>query len=475
MPNIAEKSKVFGGKGVVLSFTRAPDVFLYRELIPGTKKYRYKVIDGANTLEAAIDKSLDAYNALRSEILEHAQEVAIRKAQYEIETNSPRRRARMITENMVRSKKVSIRKCLNNFLDEEQKKVDADLLKEKSLQNKAQGLKQLEKYLSYKGIEKTHQIDNNTFHEYITWRKAKKSTRRIELIYFKDFLISYCKPRGLLINSLDEKRLMPKIVIKESEVDANPPLIEEGNWNLVVKTLKQMIKNRETGRGPAKYSVKGRGVYFNQLFYRWCLICKNSGLRPNIELNKLRWCDVKRENAGRWSKSKGETEDKWIAIIYIKDTKTGKQRAVPTNGVDSQLLEWRKEQKEYLSRYYPDQKIKDTDLIFGNPANEMKQFPYSMFNTIWIRMIELCGDELKPYVFSDRNYTPYSLRSTFICNLILQGKDIYDVAKLAGHSIAVCERYYAKRDMGRKSKELTEIEYGIKGRRKTIISSYLED
>ena len=67
MPNIAEKSKVFGGKGVVLSFTRAPDVFLYRELIPGTKKYRYKVIDGANTLEAAIDKSLDVYNPLRSE------------------------------------------------------------------------------------------------------------------------------------------------------------------------------------------------------------------------------------------------------------------------------------------------------------------------------------------------------------------------------------------------------------------------
>ena len=53
---------------------------------------------------------------------------------------------------------------------------------------------------------------------------------------------------------------MPKIVIKESEVDANPPLIEEGNWNLVVKTLKQMIKNRETGRGPAKYSVKGKGA-----------------------------------------------------------------------------------------------------------------------------------------------------------------------------------------------------------------------
>ena len=73
MPNFAEKSKVFGGKGVVLSFTRAPDVFLYSEVIPGTKKYRYKVIFGANRLEAANDKSLDAYNSLRSEILEHAQ------------------------------------------------------------------------------------------------------------------------------------------------------------------------------------------------------------------------------------------------------------------------------------------------------------------------------------------------------------------------------------------------------------------
>tara|TARA_B100000700_G_scaffold18440_1_gene18108 strand:- start:15 stop:119 length:105 start_codon:yes stop_codon:yes gene_type:complete len=30
-------------------------------------------------------------------------------------------------------------------------------------------------------------------------------------------------------------------------------------------------------------------------------------------------------------------------------------------------------------------------------------------------------------------------------------------------------------NMVKKSKELTEIEYGIKGRRKTIIGSYLED
>ncbi len=43
---------------------------------------------------------------------------------------------------------------------------------------------------------------------------------------------------------------MPKIVIKESEVDANPPLIEEGNWNVVVKTLKQMLKTERQEEVP---------------------------------------------------------------------------------------------------------------------------------------------------------------------------------------------------------------------------------
>ena len=48
MSNIAEKSKVFEDKGVVLSFKRAPVLFLCPELIQGNKKYRYKAIDGAN-------------------------------------------------------------------------------------------------------------------------------------------------------------------------------------------------------------------------------------------------------------------------------------------------------------------------------------------------------------------------------------------------------------------------------------------
>ena len=48
MPSISEKAKIFGQQSVLLYFKRAPDVFLFCELIPGAKKYRYKAIDGAN-------------------------------------------------------------------------------------------------------------------------------------------------------------------------------------------------------------------------------------------------------------------------------------------------------------------------------------------------------------------------------------------------------------------------------------------
>ena len=61
-------------------------------------------------LEAAIEKSFGAYNVLRREILEHAQEVVISKAQYKIETSSPRRRTSMITVKTGRSKKSQYRK-----------------------------------------------------------------------------------------------------------------------------------------------------------------------------------------------------------------------------------------------------------------------------------------------------------------------------------------------------------------------------
>ena len=128
--------------------------------------------------------------------------------------------------------------------------------------------------------------------------------------------------------------------------------------------------------------------------------------------------------------------------------------------------------EEYIKKHCPQIEINEETLIFGNPYHDMR--PYSMEHLlqIWRRMLESMDEPLSPYVFSEKKFTLYSLRSTYICNLIIQGKGIYDVAKLAGHTVAVCEKYYARLDMAVKAEEMTEFEYGKKGLRKVEERSY---
>ena len=437
-------------------------------MVKGTNTYRYKLIKNVNTLDSAVENCIEAYNELRAEVDVLETEASLVKGSININSDIDKRKIDTLIKTK-RQKSREIGSCVDDFLKLENKKVDSGLLEASSYRGKKKCLiNQLGPYLNSIGVNKTIQITNNTFNEYPIWRKASKSTRKLELIHIKEFIDNYCYRNGLINGDVNMKGLMPVIRISESELDANPPLIEEGNWNEVLKGLKNI-------RDRVDINKNHRGEYFNKLFYRWCLIAKNSGLRPNVELNKLRWCDVKRENVGRWSSSEKTTKDKFIATIYIRKTKTGKQRTVPTNGVDSQLKAWKKEQEEYLERHYPSIEVNEETLIFGNPANEMKAYSYCRFDTKWRGLIEAIGSKLKPYVFSERNYTIYSLRSTYICTLILQGKDIYTTAKLAGHTVAVCERYYARLDMQKKSKQVTDFKYGKKGARKSETDSYMKD
>ncbi|KZR73036.1 Phage integrase family protein [Prochlorococcus marinus str. MIT 1318] len=434
----------------------------------GTNTYRYKLIKSAYDLETAVEKCIEAYGELREEIKAIENGAALAKGNSDTKTKTEiNNLGKYIKTPRQRSRDIQI--CVDEYLKLKQKEVDSGLLKINTYKIKDRSLrKQLIPYLISNGITKTIQISNNTFNSYPLWRKARKSTRRLELIIFKEFIENFCVMNSLVANEVNIKTMMPKIRITESELDANPPLTERGNWNEILKGLK-VIRDR------SDLKRNYRGIYFDRLFYRWCLIAKNSGLRPNIELNKLRWCDIKRENVGRWSSSDKVNKDKWVAVIHVRDTKTGKQRTVPTNGVDTQLKEWRKEQNAYVKEYFPWIQITDESLVFGNPANAMKQFEYTMFTSRWAKLMKILEGKLKPYIFSNRQYTIYSLRSTYICNLILQGKDIYTAAKLAGHTVAICERYYAKLDMGSRAKQVTDFKYGVKSRRKVDSASYMDD
>lgn len=459
MPKIAEKAKALNGKGVVFSYVYEPQKFYFRELIPGTKRYRSRLIEGAETIEEALSGCIDAYTALRqTESLFPKGSEVVRK---------PGAPAASVPPVRARLKTWEVKRCVDEFLAAEKAKVEAGLLAQNTYENKQRTLRMhMLPYLLEKGCSHSQHIDTETFYDYPVWRKdAAKSTRKLELVVIKDFVDNFMRVKNLMRKEIDYRKLIPKIKITDSDLDANPPL-DESNWRKILAALKRNCERAEK-------NPNHRGHYSNRLFYHWVIIARNSGLRPMVELNQLRWCDVESVNVGRESKSEGKRVDHWISVLYVKKSKTGRQRTVPANGVHKQLQDWKEYQKEYIEKYCPGVEVTDQTYVFGNPYHEMQPYSREYIGQSWTDMLKLMDEPLKPYVFSDRNYTLYSLRSTYICNLILQGKGIYDVAKLAGHTVAVCERYYARLDMAVKAKELTEFEFGKTGRRGNEVMPYI--
>ena len=65
MPALHVKRKCFEDKGEVLSYAKAPTVFYYRELIKGARAYRSEKIEGAESLDQALEKAYEVHARFR--------------------------------------------------------------------------------------------------------------------------------------------------------------------------------------------------------------------------------------------------------------------------------------------------------------------------------------------------------------------------------------------------------------------------
>ena len=67
MPKLHSRTKVFNGKGEVLSYERDPSAFYYRSYNPETQGYRVRRMSGVHTLEDAISRAADYFVASQQE------------------------------------------------------------------------------------------------------------------------------------------------------------------------------------------------------------------------------------------------------------------------------------------------------------------------------------------------------------------------------------------------------------------------
>lgn len=326
---------------------------------------------------------------------------------------------------------------------------------------------QLRLFFQAKGLKRVTDLQMDTFEDYRYWRMTegwKYSTNKnrrpptdgtinSEIGLINEWFNNYLVPKSLV-------RRKPTIKTKTLEIDdlsANPP-IPLKEWEKVWRFMEQW--SRPDARGVNRPQVH----YWRQCFRHYLLTAYGSGARPTElcgRFNKqkqeidrgLTWGDVEIQPRTRWSeKAKKEVEDKPVAILDIRRTKTGVPREVPCL-VATHLIRW----SEFVDQWrkengYPPKKA--SDLVFVNPATG-KPYSYTSYSNGW----KTIRNALKEQDFS-QDFTLYSTRSSYVTNQLEEGVPSDYVTKLTGHAYEVMKRHYERMRMRNLIPELTKRTYG---------------
>jgi integrase len=447
MPKLSSKTKVLGGRAQVISYERDPSVFFYRELITGTKSYRSKRLD-ATTLEAATLEAVDAYTALRL-----PGEVAT-------PSNPPHSHTKQKTGKLLKN-------AIQEYLKELMGKVTAGVIKQGTYDIAEDVVyKPVLTYFEVKGLVTTADINFDTFKNYVVWRQQtvtgphnnlKKGTGLTklsllrELTQIRKWVNVYLIPRGYIKAELaNRKGFIDYPKINHEDLLANPA-INPDDWLVILNYVRNEWINQKFDR----YLPKG--YWTRTMFWNWILICKNTGARPE-ELMKLKWKDVEFEDVGR-TDSSGEEVSKEISHVVLKSSKTGQIRISSCNCVYV-FERWLQFQKEWIKEQGLTTEIGPNDFVWGKPHDGNRTLSYSSYKRHWQEIRNKLKSKLKGHIFSDESYTLYSLRSTFIEDNLIQGKDIFLIAKAAGHDVKTLMKHYERIDPRKRSREMTEFQYG---------------
>lgn len=458
------RHSVLGGRAQIVKFERQPDVFVYRQLLSGSKSYYHQQLTAS-----------DDINALRE-----AEELFL-SLQSELEVDGTKRLASVALED-----------ALKAWVRVKEGKQSSGLIGEDALRGCISHLLgPIKTYLiDFKKLSKVSQLKKDTFLDYVNWRmtkgwqlsnvsgeptQVKESTVKRDLTHIKDWFKNYLIPRGYV----DWMPTLEKIVIRQDKLDANPPIPLSPDWTLIHNHLKKWA---EDGASFPNTSVE----YWRQLFRHFCLVSYNAGTRPKelvgrIEKRRqpttdgsyvikevlkggLRWDDVEVQMAMHNTEN-GKSFEVAEATLHIRDTKTGVPRDVPSN-TGAFFIRWREFCNEWRKRNsYPP--LKSTDYVFFNPRTN-KPYPYSQLTTAWNAMRTALADKLSP-IRSEQKYTMYSMRSSYITNQIDEGKDVYLVKQLTGHSLEILVRHYDRSNVKRRSAEATARSYAKKKKDDTSI------
>jgi integrase len=433
MPAIAQKLDCL--KGCVFQYVGRPNAYYYREYDSSTRRYTYKTVPNATSLQDAAVKALEVFASMRQPTL------------------VPKERA---------SSSRLLEPLISQYLEINRQRVEAGQLTEATYNNKlvAVGL-HMRAYLKLKSITRASQIKPSTFDEYSIYRgKIKKLTRNKELIDIRHFL-NWCIRNEYIPPKLASEQLIRKERVTEEDLLANPA-INPYDWDLITKQLR-------TWRQQGNSHTNPKTRYWRALFHHFCLVMKQTGMRP-IEMKSLRWKDIEflpltkeEEQQRRMNKMSSTVADKAATcFIHVRKSKTRTPREVPAK-CGRELRRW----KDFLFEFIEGTKRTcyptPESLVFGNCDCEYKSYIPCTFNKAWVKGVrDPLKSKLRGHPYSDSPYTIYSMRASYIEDNLLQpgGCDVFYLARIAGHDVSILQKHYERITVRSRASELRQIPFG---------------
>ena len=526
MPSVDLKESVLNGRGSICRYSKGSSagLFFYREWNKEKRCYRSKVIEGASTIEEA--------KALAPQVaIELAQSLAAKPPTLStidpLDLMAREEKLQRAKEKLFKAKKkeenpkINLEKAFKDWFKQEQKRVDAGALAQSSFDHKFNCCRHIKFYLKHKKVSMTSQINESTFDDYCIFR-LKDTDKRIliqrELSVLGEFIKSFLvKHKFIEARLWMDGQFLPKIEVRQSDRDANPAINPE-DWEVIINHVRNKWRKEayETKKLPSSNQFRkeirivdrkttDKSKWFRNMFWHWILVAKNSGMSPE-EICKLKWKNVEIVDVGRvsntkaqeeWEQVMGEAqaegreleleapdlkdpsewapegtewgrEERLIAYITTMRAKTQDYREIPCD-LGSVFKRW----KEILKKEF-NHTIRGDEYVFAQIFNELKQPCQRKIHQHWRWICDylLSEGKLKGHKFSDRAYTLYSMRSTFIENHILRGTDAYLLARICGNSVATIMQTYERIDIRKRTKELTDIEFGKKRQRPETIQLF---
>ena len=518
MATIGEKQQVLSGRGIVGRWDEGTSAgkYFYRERVTedGKRKYKYRVIEGVTTLSEAAEKAAEAAIAMATGAPTEAQQRASNNPLEALEASTRVQAQLLGTIKQSKSSGISIEKATAEFMKFHDKRRRAEVIAEATYENKRGIIENhLTDYLNYKSITSTSQIKRTTFDDYLSFRaSATRLVQQRECSVIGEWLKFLDDHEYIDTRLLRGRTILPRVEVRMTDRMANPA-INPDDWRAIVNYVRNEWRH-EPLKGNGYQKVINRSWFYRNLIWHYILLSKNSGMSPE-EVLKLKWKNVEIKDVGRISKSKraqvveeirtegiGDVydnppelggkpldvenedidsnawategamgrEERLISYIYTIRSKTKEAREIPCNQ-GKELKRWMKFVREHMDEHKLEWKLNANSYVFANPWNEMKPVSLRRVQKAWRDINDKLTKEgkLKGHRFSEKHYTLYSMRSTFIEDHLLKGTDIFLLARIAGHDVKELMQSYERLDIRSRSKEITDIQYGkTKSEAKTV-------